>query len=204
MKPRNANKLAHVVKPAKGLTLLETLVSLAILSLITVAATQALQRASLLKDKIDAQSETLQAQFTLEQLINRDMLNSDALNWPSPHCEGLNECFELKLKHKTFSNIENQTSFIRYRFENGRLYRDQASSSYDWQSVELTRDIKDVSFEFFKHNDWQRYPGIPNNAEKNNATSATVNAARDGKIQALRIHWQPDNMPRYQQTVMLP
>ncbi len=201
--PTAAIKLVQRAKPAKGLTLLETLISLAILSLITVAASQALQRASILKDKIDVQSETLQAQFTLEQLISRDILNSETLTWPSSHCDGLNDCFVLQLKNKVFSDIENEVSFIRYRFENKRLYRDQASARHDWQSAELTRDIKHVSFEFFKHRLWQRFSDI-SYSTATNGSATTLNNIRDDQVRALRIHWHPEGMPSYQQTVMLP
>ncbi|MBB6521553.1 PulJ/GspJ family protein [Pseudoteredinibacter isoporae] len=182
-----------------GLTLIETLISLAILALITFAATQALQRASLLKDKIDSQSESLQAQFTLEQLISRDILNSEALIWPSSQCPDSTECFELKLQSKVFQSIHESPEFIRYRFDNGHLYRDQARESHEWQSIELKHKLKSVRFSVYRQKHWQ---SVLNPVSTSDSNSDAL--PDDAKVNALRIDWHPEDMSSYQQTVMLP
>ncbi|GAA6152623.1 PulJ/GspJ family protein [Pseudoteredinibacter isoporae] len=181
-----------------GLTLIETLISLAILGLIAVAATQALQRASLLKDKIDLQSSTLQAQLTLEQLISRDILNSEALVWPSPHCQGFPECFELELKYNAFTDKPDTLRFIRYRFDNGRLYRDQSTAQGNWQTVELKHQLESLHFSIFRQQ-WQSVLDIPTDI-----SSVTSRHNPDHRVRALRIHWKTNAMPAYEQTVMLP
>ncbi|WP_299768737.1 prepilin-type N-terminal cleavage/methylation domain-containing protein [uncultured Pseudoteredinibacter sp.] len=199
-------KLMH---PQKGISLIETLISLAIFSLISVAASQALQRASLLNDKITEKSRLLQERFSLEQLISRDLLNSKNIVWPSQDCRSPENCFVLELKHTLSESKENRVRYLRYRANEHGLFRDQLDSLGNWGEFQLSEDRELASFSFFRAGSWHSdSPGTAVNSLSENTIQAegtaqtTDTIQTENTIKAIAIDWQYPEQAAYQQTLL--
>ncbi|MCV6624300.1 MAG: prepilin-type N-terminal cleavage/methylation domain-containing protein [Cellvibrionaceae bacterium] len=186
-----------LMRSQKGISLIETLISLAIFSLISVAASQALQRASLLNDKITEKSELLQERFSLEQVISRDLLNSKEIVWPSQDCASPENCFVLELKHSLSDSKENRVQYLRYRANEHGLFRDQLDSLGNWGEFQLSEDRELANFSFFRAGNWRN--ASPGTAA-NSLTKDDIQS--ENSIKAIAIDWQYPEQAAYRQTLL--
>lgn len=183
-----------------GISLIETLISLSILMLISIAASQALQRASVLNEKIAVKSQQLQTQFSLEQLISRDIINSRNIIWPSQDCASPANCFVLELKHSIADSGANDIRYLRYRVNDRGLYRDQLDTLGHWGEFRVSKIANLCDFSFFKDGRWLRQPmSLHSNSQKAQYQEATAN---HNPIRAIAIDWQHKDRPPYQQTLV--
>lgn len=192
----------------RGLTLIETLISLSILAMVTVAATQVLQRAATLKDKIDAQADFLSEQLSLEQMLSRDILNSEVLIWPSESCGQVSQCFELALAPAMESNNTASPQRLRYRFSSHSFYRDEQYENSSWVTHDIPNTLSHVSFSFLLGRQWVSaekpfsYTDNGNNDDSNYHPLGTKH--KPPSVRALKVTWYREDHLSLQQTVIAP
>lgn len=195
-----------ITAPSKqyGLSLLEALISLAILALIGLVASSSLSKASLLRDKIQLQQAKLEHTLALQQLFEADLSHIQSIAITAGECGNIDVCLVvLRSGRPTLNHLSaspntsldshvakesgwnTEYEYLRYRLTGTQLIRDSKRTlSSAWQSHALPMSVSNFSWQFFQDQAWQ------NTVAELEPNSFSAPRSIGEPLKAVGISWQ--------------